>query len=55
MKEVNILPKSKLVELDLDFSNSIVKKIDLINKLKPCKIGEDPRNLYFEVKNLKYE
>jgi hypothetical protein len=55
LKSVNIYSKSKLVDLDLDFSDSIVKKIDIINKLKPCKIGEDPRNLYFEVKNLNIE
>jgi hypothetical protein len=42
------------IELILDFQNEIVKKIDLISSLVPCKVENDPRPLYFEVKNLNY-
>ena len=38
----------------LNFSNTFVKKIDFINDLKPCQIEDDPRQLYFEIKNLNY-
>ena len=42
------------IELILDFQKEIVKKIDFKNALVPCKIENDPRPLYFEVKNLSY-
>lgn len=38
-----------------DFSNTVVKRIELISKLESCNIENDPRNLYFEIKNFKSE
>ena len=39
----------------LDFSNAVVKRIELISKLDACKVDNDPRDLFFEMKNFSSE
>lgn len=51
--EISTLPKN--IELNLQFKNEMVKKIDFVSDLNPCKFANDPRELYFEVKNLNYK
>lgn len=41
-------------EFELDFKDSIVKRLELITKSDFCKLENDPRTLYFEIKNLNY-
>jgi hypothetical protein len=41
-------------KFNLDFSKEIVKGIEIITTSGPCKIKGDPRELFFEIKNLKY-
>lgn len=53
--ESEISTVSKNIEFNLQFKNEKVKKIDIMSNLKPCKFENDPRELYFEVKNLKYQ
>ena len=43
------------IELNLNFNNEIVKRIEIITKSEGCIIKGDPRTLYFEVKNLTYK
>ena len=54
ISKFEIQKNSMPIELILDFQKEIVKKIDFKNALVPCKIENDPRPLYFEVKNLSY-
>lgn len=46
--------KSTTNEFDytIDFTNSVVKRIELITKSNPCRFDGDPRDLFFEIKNL---
>ena len=43
------------IELNLNFSSDIVKRIELITSSEGCRIEGDPLTLYFEVKNLTYK
>lgn len=38
----------------LDFNRDIVKRLEIITDSPVCKIPGDPRDLFFEIKNLKY-
>jgi hypothetical protein len=38
----------------LNFENEIVKRIEIITKSNPCRFENDPRDLFFEIKNLNY-
>jgi hypothetical protein len=44
----------KVFNLKLDFDSEIVKRIEIITKSSPCRAQGDPRELFFEIKNLKY-
>ena len=46
--------EGKNFEFELDFKESIVKRLEIITKVDSCKLENDPRSLYFEVKNLYY-
>jgi len=54
LNKFEIQRNSKKIELNLDFQKEFVKKIDFKSTLLPCKIDNDPRPLYFEIKNLNY-
>jgi hypothetical protein len=38
----------------LNFEKDIVKRIEIITESTPCRFNNDPRDLFFEIKNLKY-
>ena len=38
----------------LKFDNDIVKRIEIITTSSSCRFNNDPRDLFFEIKNLKY-
>ncbi len=42
---------SGLFEFDIDMSNAVVKRVQIITNSGGCQIGSDPRNLFFEIKN----
>jgi hypothetical protein len=44
----------KIFKIKLDFNSDIVKRIEIITKSGPCKSEGDPRDLFFEIKNLKF-
>jgi hypothetical protein len=39
----------------LKFDKDIVKRIEIITKSSPCRFKNDPRDLFFEIKNLRYK
>jgi hypothetical protein len=53
--EGNLSSQGAAIELNLNFNNEIVKRIELITKTEGCIIKGDPRTLYFEVKNIIYK
>ena len=44
----------KTFKFKLDFNSEIVKRFEIITKSGPCRAEGDPRDLYFEIKNLKF-
>lgn len=42
------------IKLDLNFSEAIVKRVEIITKSSFCQLSQDPRQLYFEIKNLTF-
>ena len=44
---------SSLFEFDIDMRNAVVKRVQIISDSGGCQLGEDPRNLFFEIKNFK--
>ena len=45
----------EVVNIDLSFKESYLKQIKFSTDAGICKVAGDPRGLYFNVKNLKYE
>ncbi len=45
--------KTKLFNFDIDMRNSIIKRVQIISDSDGCRIEEDPRVLFYEVKNFK--
>ena len=43
----------RIIDLNLDFTQSIAKRLDFNVVSEPCKLDGDPRDLYFELKNLR--
>jgi hypothetical protein len=50
----NVYEAGKEIILNLNFGNSIVKRIDIITNSSFCRFDQDPRQLYFELKNLTF-
>jgi hypothetical protein len=53
-----LVPTKKVInsssfDFDIDMRNSVVKRVQIISDSGGCQLGEDPRNLFFEIKNLK--
>jgi hypothetical protein len=42
---------SSLFEFDIDMRNAVVKRVQIISDSGGCQLGEDPRSLFFEIKN----
>ena len=40
---------------EIDMTNSVVKRVQVITDGGGCQIGDDPRNLFFEIKDFKIE
>jgi hypothetical protein len=54
----NLVPTKKVLssnsfEFDIDMRNAVVKRVQIITDSGGCQLGEDPRNLFFEIKNFK--
>jgi hypothetical protein len=54
LKRIQVNSRQK-VELDLDFRDVYSKRIQFSTDADVCRIEGDPRGLYFNVKNLKYQ
>ena len=53
-----LIPTKKIINSSLfyiyiDMRNSVVKRIQIISDSGGCNLGEDPRKLFFEIKNFK--
>jgi hypothetical protein len=40
---------------EIDMTNSVVKRVQVITDSGGCQISDDPRNLFFEIKDFKME
>ena len=45
----------EVINIDLSFKESYLKQIQFSTDAGICRVEGDPRGLYFNVKNLKYE
>jgi hypothetical protein len=55
-----LVPTKKVInsssfDFDVDMRKSVVKRVQIISDSGGCQLGEDPRNLFFEIKNFKVE
>jgi hypothetical protein len=42
-------------EFEIDMTKSVVKRVQIITDGGGCQIGNDPRNLFFEIKDFNIE
>jgi hypothetical protein len=43
--------KTAPFSIEIDMTNSVVKRVQVITDGGGCQIGNDPRNLFFEIKD----
>jgi hypothetical protein len=49
-----ITKRGEKFKFNLEFESEIVKRIEIITKSGPCSVAGDPRELFFEIKNLRF-
>ena len=55
IQDGKIVDQTTSFDFEIDMTNSIVKRIQVITDSGVCQIGDDPRNLFFEIKDFKIE